>query len=134
MPASAAGRAPRSRRRDDRARRYDAHDTPSAVSQPRLAVISAGISDPSSTRMLADRIAQRSLDLLQEDGAHGSVSVIELAPLALDIARATVSGFPSEPLQAGIERIAAADAVIASTPVYKAGDQRPVQVVRGSAR
>ena len=97
------------------------HDTPSAVSQPRLAVISAGISDPSSTRMLADRIAQRSLELLQEDGAHGSVSVIELAPLALDIARATVSGFPSEPLQAGIERIAAADAVIASTPVYKAG-------------
>ncbi len=79
------------------------------------------MSDPSSTRMLADRIAQQSLERLGEPGAGGSVSVIELAPLAVDIARATVAGFPSETLQASIERIAAAEAVIASTPVYKAG-------------
>jgi FMN reductase len=32
-----------------------------------------------------------------------------------------VAGFPSERLQAEIERLAAADAVIAATPVYKAG-------------
>jgi FMN reductase len=63
------------------------NDRPSAAARPRLAVISAGISDPSSTRMLADRIAQRSLELLDERGAGGSVRIIELAPLALDIAR-----------------------------------------------
>jgi FMN reductase len=86
-----------------------------------LVVVSAGVSDPSSTRLLADRITQKSLDVLREAGTPASASVIELGPLAVDIARATVSGFPGEQLQAAIARLAAADAVIASTPVYKAG-------------
>jgi FMN reductase len=42
-------------------------------------------------------------------------------PLAVDTARATVAGFSSEHLQAAIDRLAAADAIIAATPVYKAG-------------
>ena len=87
----------------------------------RLVVVSAGTSDPSSTRMLADRIAQRSLDLLRESEIPASVQVIELGPLAVDVARATVAGFPGEQLQAAIDRLAAAGAVIAATPVYKAG-------------
>jgi FMN reductase len=96
--------------------------TGSADTAPRrLVVISAGVSEPSSTRMLAERIAQRSLDLLHEMGAQASVAVIELAPLAADIGRATAAGLPSEELQAAIERIASADAIIAATPVYKAG-------------
>jgi FMN reductase len=86
-----------------------------------LIVLSAGVSDPSSTRLLADRIAQKSLDLLRESNTPTSVGVVELAPLAVDIARATVSGFPGEQVQAAIERLAAADAIIASAPVYKAG-------------
>ncbi len=87
----------------------------------RLVVVSAGVSDPSSSRLLADRITGKSLELLRESGARASASVVELAPLAVEIARATVSGFPSEQLQAAIERVAAADAVVASTPIYKAG-------------
>jgi FMN reductase len=71
--------------------------------------------------MLTDRIAQKSLDLLHESGMPASVQVIELGPLAVDIARATIAGFPGEQLQAAIDRLAAADAVIAATPVYKAG-------------
>jgi len=86
-----------------------------------IVVISAGISDPSSTRMLADRIAQKSLDLLREDGTPATAHVLELAPLAVDIARATTAGFPSEQVQAAIDRLAAADAIIAATPIYKAG-------------
>jgi FMN reductase len=88
---------------------------------PHLVVISAGISEPSSTRMLADRIAQKSVELLREMDTTASVAVIDLAPVAVDIARATVSGFPSEQLQATIERLASADGVIAAAPVYKAG-------------
>jgi len=87
----------------------------------RLVVVSAGVSEPSSTRLLADRAAQKALDLLREVGLPATVGVIELGPLAVDIARAIVSGFPGERLQAAIERLAAADAIIASTPVYKAG-------------
>jgi FMN reductase len=87
----------------------------------RLVVVSAGVSDPSSSRLLADRITGKSLELLRESQRQASASVVELAPLAVEIARATVSGFPSEQLQAAIERIAAADGLVVSTPIYKAG-------------
>ncbi|MDA0179835.1 NAD(P)H-dependent oxidoreductase [Solirubrobacter phytolaccae] len=83
----------------------------------RLVVVSAGTGNPSSTRQLADRIAQKSLDRLE--GA--TVSVIELGPLAVDTARAAVAGFPGAELQAAIDKLAAADAVIVATPIYKAG-------------
>jgi FMN reductase len=83
----------------------------------RIVVVSAGTGNPSSTRQLADRIAQKSVDLLES----ATVDVIELAPLAVDVARAAVAGFPGEPVQAAIDRLAAADAIIAATPVYKAG-------------
>ncbi|WP_369374616.1 CE1759 family FMN reductase [Promicromonospora sp. Populi] len=86
-----------------------------------LVVISAGVSEPSSTRLLADRITQKTLDTLQDAGTPAAASVIDLGPLAVDVARAIVSGFPGDDLRRVIERLAAADAVIASTPVYKAG-------------
>ena len=89
--------------------------------ETRLVVISAGTGDPSSTRMLVDRIAQRTLELLHDTDAPASVSVIELAPLAVDIARAAVAGFPSEQLQMTIDQLAKADGIIAAAPVYKAG-------------
>ncbi len=103
----------------------DSHNGGTAEMRPwHLVAISAGTSEPSTTRMLADRIAQRSLESLQDmepTRPAPSVRVIELAPLAVEIARATVSGLPSGDLRAAIEQIAGADALIASTPVYKAG-------------
>ncbi|MCW2672668.1 MAG: NADH-dependent reductase, partial [Frankiales bacterium] len=86
-----------------------------------MVVVSAGVSDPSSTRLLADRIAQKAIDTLQEAGTEVRLSVIDLGPLATDIAQSLVSGFPTPNVQEAIERLAAADAIIASTPVYKAG-------------
>jgi FMN reductase len=88
---------------------------------PRLVMISAGTSEPSTTRMLADRVARQGVELLREMGLETSVAAVELAPLALDVARATVSQLRSEELQSFIERLATADGVIAATPVYKAG-------------
>lgn len=87
----------------------------------RLVVVSAGVSSPSTTRLLADRTAQQAIDLLREAGAPATVTVIELGPLAVEIAQAIVSGFPGARLQAAIDVLARADAAIASTPVYKAG-------------
>ena len=86
-----------------------------------IAVLSAGISDPSSTRMLADRVAQRTLDILRDSGTEARVTVIELAPLAKEVAQSLVVGFPSDKVQDAIKRLATADALIAATPVYKAG-------------
>lgn len=87
----------------------------------RLVVLTAGTGNPSSTRQLADRLAQKSLDLLKAAGVGATASVVELGPLAADTARAAVAGFPNEPVQEAIDRLAAADAIIVATPVYKAG-------------
>jgi FMN reductase len=58
---------------------------------------------------------------LEQSGTPATANVIELGPLAVDTARAAVAGFPGEQIQAAIDRLAAADAIIAATPVYKAG-------------
>lgn len=92
-----------------------------ALDPKRLVVVSAGTSDPSATRQLADLIAQKSIDLLGEVETAATVTVIELAPLAAEAARALVTGLPDDAIQAAIERLAAADAIITATPVYKAG-------------
>jgi FMN reductase len=94
-------------------------DTP--TEPRRLVVLSAGTGNPSSTRRLADRIAQKALDVLQRAGVPATVNVIDLAPLAVDTARAAVAVFPGERIQEATDRLAAADAIIAATPVYKAG-------------
>jgi FMN reductase len=87
----------------------------------RLVIVSAGTSQPSTTRMLADRIAQASLDVLKEMNVPATVSAIEIAPLAADVAGAAATGVPSDELKAAIARIAEADGLIVSTPVYNAG-------------
>jgi len=99
----------------------DRVETDAAAPPVRLVVVSAGVSDPSTTRLLADRTAQKAIDLLRGAGSPATVNVIELGGLAVEIAQAIVSGFPGVRLQAAIELLAGADAVIASTPVYKAG-------------
>jgi FMN reductase len=86
-----------------------------------IAVVAAGVSDPSSTRLLADRVAQKTVDTLRAAGTAPTLTVIDLAPIAVDIARSLVSGFPNEAAQEAIDRLAKADAIVASTPVYKAG-------------
>ncbi|MFD1720462.1 CE1759 family FMN reductase [Amnibacterium endophyticum] len=87
----------------------------------RLVIVSGGTSDPSSTRMLADRLAGGVIDAAVERGLEVTTSVIELRPLAGDIADAQAAGFPAGALAEAIERLGDADALIVATPVYKAG-------------
>jgi FMN reductase len=83
----------------------------------RLVIVSAGTSDPSSTRLLADRISDRTCELAACHGQTVTSTIVELREIAADIASALVSQLTSSRLQAAIE----ADGIIASTPVYKAG-------------
>ncbi|MFC1421158.1 CE1759 family FMN reductase [Streptacidiphilus cavernicola] len=86
-----------------------------------IVVVSAGMGDPSSSKLLADRLAQKTLDLLRERGVEAQVSTIELRDLMQEIGTATVSGLIGQRLRPAVERLAAANGVIAATPVYKAG-------------
>jgi FMN reductase len=87
-----------------------------------LVVVSAGTSDPSSTRLLADRTAQRVTALAgQRGGATVHTRVIDLRELATDITTALTSQLVTPKLQQAVDALGAADGVIAAAPVYKAG-------------
>ena len=87
----------------------------------RLAVVSAGTSDPSSTRLLADRTADRVRALADQHGHAVTVSVIELREIAADITTALVSQLVTPKLRQAITVLGEADGIIAAAPVYKAG-------------
>jgi len=86
----------------------------------RVAVVTAGTSDPSSTRLLADRVAQRVEAIAARHEHAAIISVIELREIATDVTTALTSQLITPRLQQAIDALAAADGVIAATPVYKA--------------
>ncbi|MFF5975141.1 FMN reductase [Streptomyces sp. NPDC012769] len=86
----------------------------------KLVAVSAGLSSPSSTRLLADRLLQAARHRLAEQEYAVDVEVVELRDLAVDIANNLVTGFPSEKLRAAIDAVTGADGVIAVTPVFTA--------------
>jgi len=86
----------------------------------KLVVVTAGLSNPSSTRILADQLATASVRALEADGLGVDVEVIELRDLAHAITDNLLTGFPSGALADAVASVAAADAVIAVTPVFSA--------------
>ena len=83
-----------------------------------IAVVTAGLSQPSSTRMLADRLAQATSARLAEKGIPTEVKIFELRDVALDVMNNMLTGFPSPKLDAVIEAVTAADGLIAVTPIF----------------
>ena len=63
-------------------------ETSKAKKSLSLVVVSAGASDPSSTAMLADRLAARTVAAGRNRGLEVTVSTIELRALANEIAAA----------------------------------------------
>jgi FMN reductase len=95
--------------------------TPGSAEALRLVVVSGGISDPSSSRMLADRVAARVLALAEAHGRRATVSVIELREIAAEVTTALTTQLVGPRLQAAIDSLATADGIVVSAPVYKAG-------------
>jgi FMN reductase len=95
--------------------------SPQAAEPFRLAVVSAGTGDPSSTSLLADRTAERAAALAARHGNEVTVSVIELREISADISAALASQLITPKLQQVITILGEADGIIAATPVYKAG-------------
>ncbi|MCO5996964.1 FMN reductase [Actinoallomurus rhizosphaericola] len=86
----------------------------------RVVAVSAGLGTPSSTRLLADRLAAATREHLTEGGRPAEVTVVELRDLATDIANAMVTGFPGARLRPAIEAVTGADGLIAVTPIFSA--------------
>lgn len=85
-----------------------------------IAVVTAGLSQPSSTRLLADRIAEATDRALRLHDERAEVVVVELREVARDVTDHLLTGFPSPRLAEAIGTVANAGGVIAVTPVFSA--------------
>ena len=85
-----------------------------------LVVISAGLSQPSSTRLLADRLSAAVDRHLRGAGIEPALRVVELREHAQDLANHLLTGFPSPRLQESLDAVIAADGLIAVTPIFSA--------------
>ncbi|MER7568047.1 FMN reductase [Streptomyces sp. NPDC097941] len=81
----------------------------------KLVVVSAGLSVPSSTRLLGDRLAAAVGRATEVD-----VQVVELRELAVEIAQNFTNGFPGRALASAQDAVAGADGLIVVTPVFSA--------------
>lgn len=83
-----------------------------------IAVISSGLREPSSTRLLADRLAMAVRAELSEPGLE--LPVIELRHHGRAIMDAMLTGYPSGELREAFDTVAGADGLIAVTPAFNA--------------
>ncbi|MFD6151909.1 MULTISPECIES: FMN reductase [unclassified Streptomyces] len=88
----------------------------------KLVVVSAGLSVPSSTRLLADRLAEavRVAVAGKEPDEPVETEIIELRDHAKDIANTFVTGFPPPKLEEALQHVTRADGLIAVTPIFSA--------------
>ena len=84
----------------------------------RIVVVSAGLSTPSSSRQLADRLAADAVAILSERGVDVEVKVFELRDLAHDITNHLLMGFAPPKLQDALDAVSSADGLIAVTPIF----------------
>lgn len=83
-----------------------------------IAVVSAGLSNPSSTRMLADRLASATVAELADRGIAAEAEIVELREHAHDIVNHLLTGFAPAPLEAALRTVTSADGLIVVTPIF----------------
>jgi FMN reductase len=91
-----------------------------STNERRLAVVTAGLSVPSSTRLLADRLTSATVEALRESRVDGHVTFVELRDHARDLADNLTTGFANRQLRGAVDAVLAADGIIAVTPIFAA--------------
>ncbi|MGN0096635.1 MAG: CE1759 family FMN reductase [Corynebacterium sp.] len=89
------------------------------MSTRKLVVINAGLSNPSSTRDIATRVAYAAEHEVAASGATLEVTVLDLRALAGDLATFMTTMIPTPDLEDARLLVGSADALIAATPVFQ---------------
>lgn len=95
--------------------------TPVEVAAPvRIAVLSAGHVEASSTARLAGLLGASAVEALGRAGREASAEHLELRKLALDVTSALIGGERTPALIAAVASVQAADALVVVTPTINA--------------
>ncbi len=90
------------------------------MKQRRIAVVSGGLNEPSSTRLLANRLATAATRALAELDVEVEVDLIDLRDHAQELTNMMLTGFAGSDLATAIEKVVKADGLIAATPIFSA--------------
>jgi FMN reductase len=85
-----------------------------------IVVVSAGLSVPSSTRLLADQLGTAVERAVNARGGEVEVRHVELRPLAHALADNLLTGFAAGELADAIDAVTHADGLVVVTPVFAA--------------
>ncbi|MDK8511348.1 NAD(P)H-dependent oxidoreductase [Corynebacterium bovis] len=85
-----------------------------------LVVLNTGLSSPSSTRMLAERIAGAVEAQVSKRGEGLETRILDLRDYASDLATVMATGIPTAALTEAQELVSGAHALIAASPVFTA--------------
>lgn len=86
----------------------------------KLVVVNGGVSNPSTTRTLAEQIAAAVSAQVSKRGEGLEISYIDVNELVMDLATAMTTGVFTEKVRAALDAAAESDALIAATPVFTA--------------
>lgn len=86
----------------------------------RIVIVSAGLRTPSTTRLLADRIADAVRAQVSARGEGIEIIHLELRHLVTDLATMMMTGMTPTELEEAFGTLAAADGIVAVTPVFTA--------------
>ena len=90
------------------------------MSARKVVVVSAGVSEPSSSRLLADRLAAATVAALASRGVPAEVTVVDLREHGHALADDLLTRLPGPALAAAKAAVVSADALVAVTPVFSA--------------
>ena len=85
-----------------------------------LAVVTAGLSEDSTTTRLGEAIAQAASDVVENAGQCVDIQVIQLRDLAHGLTDMMITHVASRALQDAIDTVLTADGLIAASPTYNA--------------
>ncbi|GAA1629790.1 FMN reductase [Georgenia ruanii] len=88
------------------------------MSERTIVAVSAGLGQPSSTRLLADRLSEATVAELGQRGGSARVETVELRDVAHEVINAMLTGFPTGALREVIEKVTGADGLILVTPLF----------------
>lgn len=83
-----------------------------------LVIVTAGLRQPSSTRLLAEQIAAAVIRKGIEGGQDFDAQFIELREIAHDLVNNLLTGFPSPELEAKLDLVSRADGLIVVSPIF----------------
>jgi FMN reductase len=104
--------------RTSESRTSEPRTSESRTSERRIVVVTAGLSTPSSSRLLADRLAAAVVTDLAGLGIEAAVDTIELREYARDLIDNLLTGFPSLRLETMLADVTAADGLVVVSPIF----------------